>query len=82
MAVDDVTVMSMIPSLFGRYQKLTLNKAIEINPEWTWCPANSCNMVIKINYLGAVRDISASRLVFDIFIIIIFCSQFVVIIID
>lgn len=48
-AIDDVTIMSLVPSWYGRYIKQSLNKALETSPEWTWCPANSCGLVVRVN---------------------------------
>lgn len=45
--VDDVTLMLLLPSWYGRYRTNSHNKCLEINPEWKWCPADKCQLVVK-----------------------------------
>ena len=46
-AVDDVTLMSLVPSLYGRYLTKRLDTFLEVDSEWKWCPADQCNLVVK-----------------------------------
>ena len=46
-AVDDVTVMSLVPSLYGRHLTKRLDSSLEMDPEWKWCPADQCKLVVK-----------------------------------
>ncbi|KAL9954849.1 hypothetical protein ACROYT_G042432 [Oculina patagonica] len=46
-AVDDVTLMSLVPSLYGRHLTKRLETSLEMDPEWKWCPADKCNLVVK-----------------------------------
>ena len=45
--VDDVTLMSLVPSLYGRHLAKRLDTFLEMDPEWKWCPADQCKLVIK-----------------------------------
>ena len=45
--VDDVTLMLLLPSWYGRYCTNRLNNFLEISPEWKWCPADQCQLVVK-----------------------------------
>ena len=45
--VDDVTLMSLLPSWYGRHVSKRLNTFLEINPGWKWCPADQCKLVVK-----------------------------------
>ena len=46
-AVDDVTLMSLVPSWYGRHLTKRLDTFLEIDPKWKWCPADQCNLVVK-----------------------------------
>jgi len=46
-AVDDVMLMSLLPSLYGRHLTKRLNTFLEMNPEWKWCPTDQCKLVVK-----------------------------------
>ncbi|XP_078350805.1 uncharacterized protein LOC144635590 [Oculina patagonica] len=46
-AVDDVTLMSLVPSLYGRHLTKRLDTSLEMDPEWKWCPADQCKLVVK-----------------------------------
>ncbi|KAL9954848.1 hypothetical protein ACROYT_G042431 [Oculina patagonica] len=46
-AVDDVTLMSLVPSLYGRHLTKRLETSLEMDPEWKWCPADQCKLVVK-----------------------------------
>lgn len=45
--VDDVTLMSLAPSLFERHLAKRVNTMLEISPKWKWCPADQCKLVVK-----------------------------------
>ena len=40
--------MSLVPSLYSKYITKKSNKLLEINPQWKWCPANQCRLVVKV----------------------------------
>ena len=67
-AVDDVTIISLVPSWYGKYLNQSLNKALETSPEWVWCPADSCGLVVRVIDGRATcqteESISAHRWVF------------------
>ena len=46
-AVDDVTLMSLVPWLYGRHLAKRVDNFLELNPEWKWCPADQCKLVVK-----------------------------------
>ncbi|KAJ7365590.1 hypothetical protein OS493_005707 [Desmophyllum pertusum] len=45
--VDDVTLMSLVPSLYGRHLTKMLDTFLEMDPEWKWCPADRSKLVVK-----------------------------------
>ena len=46
-SVDDVMLMSLLPSLYSRHLTKRLDSFLEIDPEWKWCPADQCKLVVK-----------------------------------
>lgn len=46
--VDDVSLMSLLPSLYGKYRTKKLYTLIEMNPQWKWCPADQCKLICKV----------------------------------
>jgi len=65
-AVDDVTLMSLLPSLYGRHLTKRLNTFLELNPEWKWCPTDQCRLVVKattpqdpsvVSHVGIVQPV-------------------------
>lgn len=46
-SVDDVTLMSLVPSLYGRHLTKRLDTSLQMDPEWKWCPADQCKLVVK-----------------------------------
>ena len=45
--VDDVAVMSLLPSWYPRHLTKKLEASLEVDPEWKWCPADQCKLVVK-----------------------------------
>ena len=45
--VDDVTLMLLAPSLYGRHMAKRVDTILEICPKWKWCPADQCKLVVK-----------------------------------
>ena len=45
--VDDVTLMSLVPSLYGRHLSKRLDTFLEMDSEWKWCPADQCKLIVK-----------------------------------
>lgn len=45
--IDHVTLMSLVPSLYGRHVAKRLDTFLEMDPEWKWCPADQCKLVVK-----------------------------------
>lgn len=46
-AVDDVTLMSLVPSLFERLLAKRVDTMLEMSPKWKWCPADRCKLVVN-----------------------------------
>lgn len=46
--VDDITLMSLLPSLHCEHATKRLNALLEVNPQWKWCPADRCKLVAKV----------------------------------
>lgn len=53
--VDDVTLMSLTPSLYGRHMAKRVDTLLEISPKWKWCPADQCKLVVKATILRDSR---------------------------
>ena len=45
--VDDVTLMSLVPSLYARHLTKRLDTILEMSPKWKWCPKDRCKLVVK-----------------------------------
>ena len=45
--VDHVTLISLVPSLYGRHLAKRLDAFLEMDPKWKWCPADQCQLVVK-----------------------------------
>ena len=50
-SVDDVMLMSLLPSLYSRHLTKRLDAFLEMDPEWKWCPADQCKLVVKATTL-------------------------------
>lgn len=55
-SVDDVTMMSLLPGSFPKFERLRQEKALEMDAKWKWCPGNKCNLVVMATASGAKAE--------------------------
>ena len=56
-AVDDVTLMSLLPTWYGKFVTKKLDKILEIHPEWKWCPEDRCTLFVKATTPQSTTDL-------------------------
>ena len=54
--VDDVTIMSLLPGSFPKFERMRQEKALEMDAKWKWCPGNKCNLVVMATASGATAE--------------------------
>ena len=45
--VDSITVMSLIPSWYGKHTSRVVGRKLESSPVWRWCPYDRCSLAVK-----------------------------------